>query len=53
VEGKQLSYKDLRDLRKKDARYYTRIENDNTRDGRNNIIFDTIYAMLTSEQAMD
>lgn len=53
VEGKQLSYRELRNLRKQDAGYYVKIENDTTRDGRNNIIFDTIYAMLTSEQAMD
>jgi len=48
-----MSFKEFRESKKGDARFYTKIINDNTRDGRNNIIFDTIYAMLTSEQAMD
>lgn len=51
--GIQMSFKEFRQSKKGDARFYTKIINDNTRDGRNNIIFDTIYAMLTSEQAMD
>ena len=43
IDGNSLSYRELRELRKKDANYYIKIENDNTRDGRNNIIFDTQY----------
>jgi len=48
-----MSFKDFRNSKKGNAEYYVKIENPNSRDGRNNIIFDTIYAMLTSEQAMD
>ena len=52
-EGIQMSFKEFVDSKKGNAEYYEKVINDHTKAGRDNLIFDTIYAMLTSEQAMD
>lgn len=51
--GIQMSFKDFVKSKKGEAKYYKKVINPNNKDGRDNIIFDTIWSMLTSEQAMD
>jgi len=48
-----MSFREFVNSKKGNAEYYEKVINDHTKAGRNNLIFDTIYAMLTSEQAMD
>jgi hypothetical protein len=44
-----MSFKEFREQARKQAKFYSKVTDMNTKRGRDNLIFDSIWSILTSE----